>query len=102
MGTGEHKKTAPRRVTLGILTISTTRTLETDKSGQWIRKQAGKEGHQVLYHAVVPDDAANISKVLLDVIREKGPQAMLLTGYRDRSDIRKRVFLSFHAIEQQM
>jgi molybdenum cofactor biosynthesis protein B len=80
MSTGEHKKSAPRKVTLGILTISTTRTLETDKSGQWIRKQAGKEGHQVLYHAVVPDDAAKISKTLLDVIREKAPQAVLLTG----------------------
>jgi molybdenum cofactor biosynthesis protein B len=80
MSTGEHKKSAPRRVTLGLLTISTTRTLETDKSGQWIRKQAGKEGHQVLHHAVVPDDAASISKALLDVLREKGPQAMLLTG----------------------
>ena len=80
MGTGEHKKTAPKRVTLGILTISTTRTLETDKSGHWIRKQAEKEGHKVLYHAVVPDDAASISKALLDVIRDHGPQAMLLTG----------------------
>lgn len=80
MSTGEHKKSAPRKVSLGILTISTTRTLETDKSGQWIRKQAGKEGHQVLYHAVVPDNAASISKALLDVIREHGPQAVLLTG----------------------
>jgi molybdenum cofactor biosynthesis protein B len=80
MSTGEHKKSAPRKVTLGILTISTTRTLETDKSGQWIRKQAGREGHQVLYHAVVPDDAAGICKALLDAIREKRPQAVLLTG----------------------
>ncbi len=80
MSTGEHKKSAPRSVSLGILTVSTTRTLETDKSGQWIRKQAGKEGHQVLYHAVVPDDAAGISKALLDVIHEQGPQAVLLTG----------------------
>ncbi len=62
------------------MTISTTRTLETDKSGQWIRKQAKKEGHQILHHAVIPDDAAVISKTLLDVIRESHPHAMLLTG----------------------
>lgn len=80
MSTGEHKKSAPRKVSLGILTISTSRTIESDKSGQWIRKQAGKEGHQVLYHAVIPDDAAHISKTLLDLIREHGPQAVLLTG----------------------
>lgn len=80
MSTGEHKKSAPRRVTLGIITVSTSRTLETDKSGQWIRKQAVKEGHQVLYHGVVPDDAAMISRTLLDVIRDQGLQSVLLTG----------------------
>ena len=80
MSTHEHKKSAPRRVTLGILTISTTRTLKTDKSGLWIGKQARKEGHEVIHHAVIPDDAATISKSLLDVIREQQPQAMLLTG----------------------
>jgi molybdopterin adenylyltransferase len=80
MSTDEHKKSAPKRVSLGILTVSTTRTLETDKSGLWVGKQARKEGHQVIYHAVIPDDAATISKTLLDVIREHQPQAMLLTG----------------------
>jgi molybdenum cofactor biosynthesis protein B len=80
MSTGEHKKTAPGSVTVGVLTVSTTRTLETDKSGQWIRNQAGKEGHRILYHAVVPDDAASISKALLDAIQDHRPQAVLLTG----------------------
>jgi molybdenum cofactor biosynthesis protein B len=80
MSTHEHKKSAPKNVCIGILTVSTTRTLETDKSGHWIRRQAQKEGHQVLFHGVIPDDAAAISKGLLDVIREIGPRAVLLTG----------------------
>jgi molybdenum cofactor biosynthesis protein B len=80
MSTDEHKKTAPKQVDLGILTISTTRTLETDKSGQWIRKQAEKEGHRILNHVVVSDDAAAIGKALSDTIREYSPQAVLLTG----------------------
>ena len=80
MSTHEHKKSAPKKVSLGILTVSTTRTMETDKSGLWISKQAKKEGHHVVHHAVIPDDAATISKTLLDVIREHQPQAMLLTG----------------------
>jgi molybdenum cofactor biosynthesis protein B len=62
------------------MTISTSRTLETDKSGQWMRRQAGKEGHRVLYHQVVADDAAAISRELLEVLRNKAPEAMLLTG----------------------
>ncbi len=80
MSTDEHKKAAPKRVDLGILTISTTRTLETDKSGRWIRKQAEKEGHRILRHVVVPDEAAAICKALSDTIRESLPQVVLLTG----------------------
>ena len=80
MGTDEHKKAAPKRVDLGILTISTTRTLETDKSGQWIRNQAEKEGHRILRHEVVPDDADDICNALSDTVREYSPQVVLLTG----------------------
>lgn len=80
MSTKEHKQTAPKRVNLGILTISTSRTLETDQSGQWIRKQAEKEGHQVLRHTVVPDDAPVIVQTLSAAMAEHPLQAMLLTG----------------------
>lgn len=80
MSTQTHKKTAPTHVTVGILTVSTTRTLQTDKSGHWIRKQAEKEGHQVVHHAVIPDDAATISASLLDTIHTHHPNAVLLTG----------------------
>ena len=80
MSTDEHKKAAPKRVDLGILSISTTRTLETDKGGQWIRKQAEKEGHRILKHLVVPDDVDDIGNALSDTIREYSPQVVLLTG----------------------
>jgi molybdenum cofactor biosynthesis protein B len=80
MSTQIHKKTAPSRVTVGILTVSTTRTLKTDKSGHWIRKQAEREGHEVVHHAVIPDDAATISATLLETIHAHQPNAVLLTG----------------------
>lgn len=80
MSTQEHKKSAPKRISLGILTVSTTRTPATDKSGIWIAKQARKEGHEVLHHSIITDEAAAISKALLDVIHGDHPQAMLLTG----------------------
>ena len=37
MSTHTHKKNAPRSVTIAILTVSTTRSLETDESGKWIK-----------------------------------------------------------------
>jgi len=76
----EHKKQAPRRVTLGIITASTTRTLAEDRSGHWMRKRAEKEGHTVLWHDVVPDRQALITTTVLKVVRDQQPDAILMTG----------------------
>ena len=59
MSTHEHKKHAPRKVTIAVITVSTTRALADDASGNWIREQAGREGHEVVYHEVVKDDQAD-------------------------------------------
>ena len=80
MGVHEHKKEAPRSVTLGIITVSTTRALIDDTSGQWIRGQAEKKGHSVVFHQVIPDDAEKIAATLKDVIKESNPQVILLSG----------------------
>ncbi len=80
MGTQEHKKNAPRRVTIGILSISSTRTLSDDESGRWIGKTALKEGHRVVFHQVLPDDGTTIADSMQKLIRQHAPQAVLLTG----------------------
>jgi len=80
MGLKEHKKSAPKRVKIGIITVSTTRSLKDDKSGQWMNKRAGKEGHEVIFHEVVPDDMETIRQTVRDVIQSHEPDALLLTG----------------------
>ena len=62
MSTHEHKKAAPKSVTIGIITVSTTRALIEDKSGLWMKDQAQKEGHEVVHHEVIPDDAGQIAE----------------------------------------
>ena len=80
MSTEEHKRTAPKHISIGIVTRSTTRTLDTDKSGLWIKKRAESEGHRVVFHQVVSDDSEKIIKTVLNVIRHENPHALLLTG----------------------
>ena len=80
MGVHEHKKQAPRNVTLGIISVSTTRALIDDSSGQWMREQAEKIGHKVVFHEVIPDDAAKIAGTLKDGIKESNPQVILMSG----------------------
>jgi molybdenum cofactor biosynthesis protein B len=80
MSTREHKKSAPKQIKIGILSISTTRTLKNDESGNWIRQQAVEEGNEVVFHQVVADDRTAIAKTIQEVIQNHAPQALLLTG----------------------
>ncbi len=80
MGTKKHKAGAPKKVKVGIITVSSTRTLQNDKSGLWIGKRARKERHEVVLHQVVPDDAEIITQTVLEVVRDYKPEVILLTG----------------------
>ena len=80
MGTHEHKKHAPRSVSIGIITVSTTRSLADDASGNWISEQARQKGHNVIYHQVVTDAAELIAGTVRDVIQNERPRVILMNG----------------------
>lgn len=56
----EHKAEAPKHVTCKVITVSDTRTKDTDKSGQAIIDFLVKAGHQVLDYVIVRDEQALI------------------------------------------
>ncbi len=80
MGTEEHKQHAPKTVTMGIITVSTTRAIVDDSSGNWINEHATKRGHDVVYHQVIPDDQELIADTLRSVIQNEQPQVVLMNG----------------------
>ncbi len=80
MGTLLHKKSAPKELKIAVLSVSTTRKLEDDKSGAWIKKQAKKEGHEVVLHQVVTDDVTAINDLLTHVTDRVHPDAVIITG----------------------
>jgi molybdenum cofactor biosynthesis protein B len=80
MGTHEHKTAAPTSVSVGIITVSTTRSLETDESGHWLREQALAAGHAVVLHRLVPDEASAIRKTVQEALRDMAPQVLILNG----------------------
>jgi molybdenum cofactor biosynthesis protein B len=80
MGTAEHKKDAPKKVSIAILTLSTTRTVKEDASGQWIKETAAAAGHEILYHRVIPDDAATITMTVREITENLEPQILLMNG----------------------
>jgi molybdopterin adenylyltransferase len=80
MGTEEHKRAAYQKVTLAIITLSSSRSLQDDQSGHWIREEAHKEGHEVIDHRVIRDDPVIIAAILRKVIDDLGPQVVVMDG----------------------
>lgn len=79
MSSKAHKAHTPKSLNLAILTVSTTRSLSDDKSGHWLRKQAGKK-HKVIFHDVVTDDRYVIAQAIGAVIQEHRPHVIVVNG----------------------
>ncbi len=60
-----HQESARgQTVRCAVVTISDTRTEETDRSGTLIRKRLEEHGHQVAHYAIVPDEPEMIGALL--------------------------------------
>ncbi len=62
----KHKEGAPASVKCAVITISDSRTAQTDESGKLIRDLFQKSGHSVLFTAVVKDEP----KAILDAVEQ--------------------------------
>lgn len=67
-------------VCCAVLTLSDTRTPETDRSGQVICDRLSKAGHEVHTYSILADDPALIQSTLTDWVETTPVQAFLLNG----------------------
>lgn len=65
---------------IAVLTVSDTRTVESDTSGLFLKEAAIAEGHQVDFHEIVKDDQAMIREQVKSWIADSNVQVVLLTG----------------------
>lgn len=65
---------------IAILTVSDTRTIETDTSGLFLKEAARADGHQVVFHEIVKDDQRTIRDQVESWIEDSKVQVILLTG----------------------
>lgn len=80
MSTREHKQHIPDHIRVAVISVSTTRNLSQDKSGAWIKKQAKKEGFEVVIHQVVTDDIKAIRELIEEITNKICPDAVIMTG----------------------
>ncbi len=65
---------------IAILTISDTRELATDKSGDWLQKEITEAGHRLVAREIVKDDKGEILEKLKTWREQKEVEVVITTG----------------------
>jgi molybdenum cofactor biosynthesis protein B len=75
-----HRRGAALAVPTGVITVSDTRTPETDSGGRLAAELLQGAGHPVVLREIVKDDAALIAAALRRALARGDLQALVLTG----------------------
>ena len=67
-------------INISIVTISDTRNLENDKSGDVLFQRVENSGHKVLSRKIVKDDFDQISELFQNMINDKNIDVIISTG----------------------
>ena len=76
----KHREASPERVRVAVLTISDTRTPETDTGGNAIVELMREAGHEVSRREIVEDDAPRIEVGLQEFLADASVDAVITTG----------------------
>ena len=81
MGLAQHQAAAALIVArCGIVTVSDTRNIDTDRSGKRIAEMLTTAGHQVVDRAIVPDDPAELRPLLAVMLSRNDIDAVITNG----------------------
>jgi molybdenum cofactor biosynthesis protein B len=75
-----HRKDAVASVPTAVITVSDTRTLETDKGGALVVELLDGAGHPVALRSIVKDEPEAIRAALGGALADDGVRAVILTG----------------------
>lgn len=76
----QHRQEAPSNVGCAVVTVSDTRTLETDVGGRTAVELLEAAGHGVRLREIVPDEPEDIRRLLAEASDRDDIDAVLITG----------------------
>ncbi len=76
----QHREAAPSSVGCAVLTISDTRTPETDTGGNLLAELLTAHGHRVVRRGIVRDEVEAIAGWIREAAQDPEVQAILTTG----------------------
>jgi molybdopterin adenylyltransferase len=76
----EHRRDAPASVAVHIVTISDTRTLETDTSGRLIASLLEEGGHRVAGRTLLKDEPEDVRRIVAALVDDAAIDVVITTG----------------------
>jgi molybdopterin adenylyltransferase len=76
----EHRRHSPEKVACAVITVSDTRTLETDTGGQTLVDLLTSAGHRLLGRHIIPDEPQPMRELLLGLRGRPEIDVILMTG----------------------
>lgn len=76
----QHRSKSPDSVRFAVITVSDTRTLETDKGGQVAVEMAESAGHGIACREIIPDEPDLMQALVSKLTGQADLDAILLTG----------------------
>jgi molybdenum cofactor biosynthesis protein B len=76
----EHKKHSAIHANVAVITLSTSRSLDTDKSGDVIQQLLEEKGHRVAVRRVLPDNRTLLRTAIRVLVKDKNVEAIITTG----------------------
>jgi molybdenum cofactor biosynthesis protein B len=80
MAVSEHKEKAHRLVRCAVITVSDTRTAETDTSGQRIKELLATQNHPVVSYQILKDEPDAIAAAVRALLEQPEVDAILING----------------------
>ena len=76
----EHQSQGPKSARFAVITVSDSRTLETDTGGQTLIAHLTAAGHAIVARDIIPDDPGRMRPLLESLRQRDDVDVILMTG----------------------
>jgi molybdenum cofactor biosynthesis protein B len=76
----EHRKKSNLFADVAVITLSTSRTLKTDTSGDVVQQLLEENGHSVAVRRVIPDDRSALQSLVRNLVKNKKVEVIITSG----------------------
>lgn len=80
MGHAEHEALSPKTVSFAVLTVSDSRTVETDESGKLIKESLIRAAHTLYSYTLLRNDKVELRELMTGLLSSPDLDAVIITG----------------------